>query len=278
VKTIAVTGARGLLGSTVVRVLGASAIEADVRDADALKAEIRKLSGVSWLVHAAAKTDVGACERDPEEAYTVNAGGTKNVVEAARACGARLLYISTASVFSGGSGNYREDDVPEPINVYNKTKAEGEKHVLAYEKGTALRLNLIGVHPDGSRGKNFMEWLADSFGADKDINAFDDVMINPLSNWTVAGIIKTIAERNVQERILHIGSGDVRSKADIAEMVASQFQEYKGKITRTSVDTIADGIVRPKQTWINCDYTKERLALTMPSIESEVETIFARMV
>ena len=277
-KTIAVTGARGLLGSTVVRVLGASAIEADVRDVDALKAEVCQLKGVSWLVHAAAKTDVVACERDPDEAYAVNAKGTKNVVEAARACGARLLYISTSSVFSGAKGNYREDDVPEPINVYNKTKAEGEKHVLAYEKGTVLRLNLIGVHHDGSRGKNFMEWLADSFRAGASINAFEDVMINPISNWTVASIIKTIVEHNVQERILHIGSGDVRSKADIAEMVASKFPAYTGKITRASVDTIADGIVRPKQMWLNCDYTKERLALTMPSIESEIGTIFARMV
>ena len=135
-------------------------------------------------------TDVGACEREPDTAYAVNAEGTGNVVNAARAAGARMLYISTASVFSGKEGDYRETDVPTPENIYNTSKAKGEGYVLAYDKGTVLRLNLIGVHSDGSRGKNFMEWLIDSVRADRDINAFADVMINPLSNWTIADCIK----------------------------------------------------------------------------------------
>ena len=222
-------------------------------------------------------TDVGACEREPDTAYAVNAEGTGNVVNAARAAGARMLYISTASVFSGKEGDYRETDVPTPENIYNTSKAKGEGYVLAYDKGTVLRLNLIGVHSDGSRGKNFMEWLIDSVRADRDINAFADVMINPLSNWTIADCIKKILEREPNERILHIASSDVRSKADIVEMVASRFPAYKGTITRTSVDIIKDGVVRPKEMWLNCDYTRGVLGITMPSIASEIDTIFAHL-
>ena len=48
-----------------------------------------------------------------------------------------------------------------------------------------LRLNLIGIHPDGSRGKNFLEWLLDDIHANKDLTLFADVCINPLSNRCV---------------------------------------------------------------------------------------------
>ena len=274
---VAITGARGLLGATAARVLSdVSVLDADVRDIEALKKAVGA-SDASWILHAAAKTDVGACERDPDEAYAVNAEGTKNVVDAARASGAHVLYISTASVFSGKEGNYRETDVPAPENVYNKSKVKGEEYILAYEKGIVLRVNLIGVHPDGSRGKNFMEWLVDFFRANTDMNAFTDVMVNPLSNWTIADHIKKIIEQGSGERILHIASSDVLSKADIIEMAAARFPAYSGTITRASVDFVADGVRRPKQMWLNCDYTKERLEITMPSVPSEIETIFAHL-
>ena len=272
---IAVTGARGLLGATLMRTLvDPVALSADIRDSRAVEEEFASLGNISHVVHTAAKTDVAACERDPADAHLVNAIGTKNIVDAAKTCGAHMLYISTVSVFSGDKGNYREADIPQPINIHNKTKVEGEHEVREYEKGIVLRLNLIGIHTDGSRGKNFMEWLVDSLRAGKDINAFHDVMINPFSNWTVADYIQKIITQEPRERILHIASSDVCSKADIAEIAAARFPEYKGTLRRTSVDTIADGVRRPKEMWLNCDYTKSILEVMMPSIAAEIDTIF----
>ncbi len=276
---IAITGSKGLLGSTLMRTLpNAVALTADIRDEKILMTEVRALGDISYIVHTAAKTNVAACERDPADAHLVNGVGTQNVVDAAHSIGVRVIYISTVSVFSGDAGNYREADQPDPINVHNTTKVEGERAVTTYDKGTILRLNLVGVHPDGSRGTNFMEWLIDSLKAGKDINAFDDVKINPLSNWTIADMIASMITRGVDERILHIGSSDVRSKADIVEMVARRFPDYRGTITRTSVDSIADGVKRPKEMWLNCDYTKQKLGIMMPTLETEIETIFKHFV
>lgn len=275
---VAVTGSRGLLGATLMRVLpDAVALTSDIRDSEALADEFSKIKGVTHIIHTAAKTDVGACERDPSDAYAVNEGGTKHIVDIARPHNLRMLFVSTVSVFSGNEGNYRETDTPESGNVHNTTKAAGETHVLAYERGTVLRLNLVGVHPQGSRGKNFMEWLINSVQSNKDIHAFTDVMINPLSNWTVVDYIQMIIDQKLDERILHIGSGDVRSKADIVQMVASRFPEYSGTITPASVDSIKDGVPRPKQMWLNCDYTKGVLGISMPSIESEIDKIVSSL-
>jgi dTDP-4-dehydrorhamnose reductase len=278
-STVVVTGSRGLLGATLMRVLPEAGfrvvpLTGDIRDAAGVARQVAQ-AAPAHIVHAAAMTYVAACEREPQQAFAVNGEGTKNVVEAARAAGAPILYVSTASVFKGDHGNYREEDTPEPTNAYNQSKREGERHTLDYDRGLVLRLNLIGIHPDGSRGQNFFEWLLDGFRADKDMTLFADACINPLSNWTIAALIAKIMTRDSLEKILHIGSRDVKSKADIGELVRARLPGYRGTVCPGSVDAIADGVFRPKQMWLNTDKAAALLG-PMPTVAQELDTIFAR--
>ena len=278
-STVIVTGSRGLLGATLMRTLPeagfrAVALTGDIRDAAAVAKQIAQ-AAPAHVVHTAAMTDVAPCERQPQEAFAVNGEGTKNVVSAARAAGARILYVSTASVFRGDRGDCREADAPEPINAYNQSKREGERHTLDYDGGMVLRLNLIGIHPDGSRGKNFLEWLLDDFRANKDMTLFADVCINPLSNWTIAALIAKILARDQSGKILHIGSRDVQSKVAIGELARARFHGYRGALQAGSVDAIADGVFRPKQMWLNTDKAAALLG-PMPTVAQELDTIFAR--
>jgi len=278
-STVVVTGSRGLLGATLMRVLPEAGFRAvplsgDIRDAAAVAKQIAQ-AAPTHVVHAAAMTYVAACMRQPQEAFAVNGEGTKNVVEAARAASARILYISTASVFRGDHGDCREDDAPEPTNAYNQSKREGERHTLDYDRGTVLRLNLIGIHPDGSRGKNFFEWLLEGFRANKDMTLFADACINPLSNWTIAALTAKILVRDGVGKILHIGSRDVKSKADIGELTRARFPGYRGAVRPGSVDAVADGVFRPKQMWLNTDKAVALLG-PMPTVAQELDTIFAR--
>jgi dTDP-4-dehydrorhamnose reductase len=276
---VVVTGSRGLLGATLMRVLPEAGFRAvpltgDIRDAAAVAKQIAQ-AAPGHIVHAAAMTYVAACERQPQEAFAVNGEGTKNVVEAARIAGVPVLYISTASVFRGDRGDYHEVDTPEPTNAYNQSKREGERHTLDYERGMVLRLNLIGVHPDGSRGQNFFEWLLDNFRDDKDMILFADACINPLSNWTIAALIAKILARDRLGNILHIGSRDVLSKAAIGELARARLPGYRGTLRPGSVAAIADGVFRPKQMWLNTDKAAALLG-PMPTVAQELDTIFAR--
>jgi dTDP-4-dehydrorhamnose reductase len=276
---VVVSGARGLLGATLMRVLPDAGfrvfpLSSDIRHGTAVAKQVAQAAPV-YVVHAAAMTYVASCERQPQQAFAVNGKGTKNVVEAARAAGAPILYISTASVFKGDHGNYREEDTPEPTNAYNQSKREGEQHTLDYEHGMVLRFNLIGIHPDGSRGQNFFEWLLDGFRANKDMTLFTDARINPLSNWTIATLIAKILTREGPDKILHIGSRDLKSKAAIGELARARFPGYRGALRQGSVDAIADGVLRPKQMWLNTD--KAAALGPMPTVAQELDTIFARL-
>src|SRR3989344_563859 len=192
-QKILITGVTGLLGSVLQEILKEEGydvynIDGDITDSSVVK-NVSPKGDVDWIIHTAAMTDVNRCEKEQSACYNVNVDGTKNIRDLAKKLGAKLLYISTVSVFSGKEGNYKETDVPWPVNFYNNTKYEGEKTVLEYGKGLVLRINLIGVHSNGSRGQNFFEWLVDSVKANQDIKLFSDVMVNPLSNWTIAEFI-----------------------------------------------------------------------------------------
>ena len=276
---VVVTGSRGLLGATLMRVLPEAGfrvvpLTGDIRDADAVATQIAQ-AAPAYVVHAAAMTYVAACERQPQQAFAVNGGGTKNVVAAARAAAAPVLYISTASVFRGDHGDCREEDAPEPTNAYNQSKREGERHALDYDGGIVLRFNMIGIHPDGSRSKNFFEWLVDGFRANEDMTLFADACINPLSNWTVAALVAKILTRDRFAKILHIGSRDVLSKAAIGELVSVRFPGYRGTLRSGSVGAIADGLWRPQQMWLNTDKVAALFG-PMPTVAQELDTIFAR--
>lgn len=98
-----------------------------------------------WIINAAGYTAVDDCEVNERLAYLVNAEAPQKLAEIAAARGARLLQFSTDYVFDGGAFlPYREDDVPNPVSVYGKSKRAGEERVLAASRRhTVVRLSWL---------------------------------------------------------------------------------------------------------------------------------------
>lgn len=278
-KKILVTGARGFLGSTLMLTLKAAgyepiALEGDIRERELMMRAV-VAAAPAWVVHTAAKIDVGECEREPALAQAVNVEGTRNIVDACKASGAKLLFISTTSVFSGHEGNYKDGDTTGPLNVYSHTKAEGERLVLEYEHGSVVRLLLLGLRPDGVEGKNFFEWVMRAAEANNNLQLFNDQFVNHISNWSTAVYIQKILELPKLEKIIHIGSSDAVSKAALARIILGHFPNYTGTLKEISVEEVGDKVVRPKQMWLNVDKAA-RLFGPMPTTAQEIETIWSK--
>lgn len=139
-----VTGASGQVGSALRALIPEadfrSHAELDVRDREMTDAAMR---GKELVVHLAALTDVDRCEIDKELAFSINADGTRNVVEAARSNDAIVIFVSTDYVFSGDHPCYREDDAPQPLNVYGRSKLAGEAHLEAERGDLTVRTSWI---------------------------------------------------------------------------------------------------------------------------------------
>jgi dTDP-4-dehydrorhamnose reductase len=130
---IAIIGAKGMLGSELVRVLGAkhsvTAWDIDEIDITDREASIRKLTelGPELVINAAAFVNVDSCDKEPDTAWKVNTVGAQNLALAAERAGAALVYISTDYVFDGESdSDYTEAAAPNPINHYGASKLAGE--------------------------------------------------------------------------------------------------------------------------------------------------------
>jgi dTDP-4-dehydrorhamnose reductase len=118
---VAVTGPRGRLGRELVK-WGCMPLTANVTDYHALQREISYLNP-DIIIHCAAYTNVDGCENAPRRAADVNTYGTYNLRQA---FSGKIVYLSTDYIFDGLTGMYKEDDKPNPLNIYGWSKLGGE--------------------------------------------------------------------------------------------------------------------------------------------------------
>ncbi len=152
VKVLA-TGSAGQLGIDVVarlahdhEVTPLSHGQLDISDRAGVRNAV-EAAAPEVIVNCAAWTAVDECEADPERAFQVNASGPRNLHDAARTIGARIVHISTDYVFSGTKATpYHEGDTPNPTSVYGQSKLAGEQ-ALGPED-TIIRTSWI-VGPNG---------------------------------------------------------------------------------------------------------------------------------
>jgi len=147
---VAITGAAGLLGQGLVRafstrhtVFPLTREDADITDAEGVRALLTRIKP-DIVVHPAGIADLDVCETNPARAFLVNFHGTRHVVEAARAVGAGVAYISTDAVFDGRKPTpYVESDATVPITVYGRTKLRGEMIVQSLPNHWIFRVSVL---------------------------------------------------------------------------------------------------------------------------------------
>lgn len=157
------TGAGGMLGQEVllwaqaqphIEVVALDRQALDVCDALAVERAVAQYQP-NVIIHCAAYTKVDLAEKERELCFQVNALGSAHVARAAEMIGAELVSFSTDYVFDGGKGeSYREEDAPNPLNVYGESKWAGEQEVLNHcSRAYVLRVSWLC----GPFGPNFIK-------------------------------------------------------------------------------------------------------------------------
>lgn len=210
-KRILVLGCGGMLGDAVYHTLKAKnkvlATDIhisedwleflDVRDADSIAKTCVRFSP-DIIINLAAITDIEYCETHREESYATNSTGQENVCAIAAKLDIPVVYISTAGVFDGEKKSYTDDDLPNPISVYGKSKYLGEQcTVQTLKKYFVFRAGWMmggGVKKD----KKFIKRLYDQLQFDaKELFVTNDTIGNPTYTWDFAGAVaKIVATSN----------------------------------------------------------------------------------
>lgn len=196
-QRILLTGASGLLGFALMpalreagaRVAGVwSTRPLDAPDAESHRCDLRDAAAVralfddvkpSCVVHAAALTDLGLCEREPQLARAINVDATATVAAESARVGAAMIYVSSESVYGDGTAPHRESDACKPLSIYARTKLEGEEQALRHAPdAVVLRTTIVGTAPSDSR--SLVAWLLSSFQRGTPVRGFQDVSFSPL--------------------------------------------------------------------------------------------------
>lgn len=159
-RKMLITGATGFLGSRVAQyyrdryeVFAPSHGEMDIADEASVMTYFKE-HRPEVVIHCAAISDVGRCEREPEFSWSINVVGTENVVKAAKAFSAKCVCCSSDQVYFGSTEMeaHKEDEAIDPANVYGKEKAYAEESCLAIDADSVhLRLSWMYDAKDEKR-------------------------------------------------------------------------------------------------------------------------------
>lgn len=216
-----------------------------------------------FVINCAVIGDVDFLQEHRDIAMKTNAEGPKNIAIACKKNNARLIHISTDAVFDGKNGNYREDDLPNPVNVYGESKLQGEQEIIKNTNNYIIcRTNFFGID---NRGKYFFSWILKSIKEKKTINGFTDVMFSPIDVNTLSKIIIELLPSKYVG-VLHL-SGQPISKYDFIKKVV-EFVKYDiSKVMPVSIDNHPLKAPRPKDTSLSSNISKSIIKTHIPTID-----------
>lgn len=196
-------------------VLALTSSELDITDAAAVE---RVIAAGDVVINCAAFTQVDAAETEQDRAYAVNVEGPAHLARACAAAGARLIHISTDYVFSGTLRRpYEIDDETGPVNVYGRTKLEGERAVLAALPGAHV-VRTSWVY-EGGDGTDFAAAMRRKASGDGTVEAAADQMASPTYAGDLAVALLEIADGAIDEPVLHAANDGEASRYDQARAV-----------------------------------------------------------
>jgi dTDP-4-dehydrorhamnose reductase len=282
-RSFLVTGVSGLLGLNLAKCLRASGVglngtswrhevrlhglqcfSCDLREADQAMALIEQLRP-SVFIHCAAATDVDWCERNPEQAFSINAHPCSYLASALNKVGATFVLISTDSVFDGRTGQYEESCEPGPLNVYATSKLTAERLVSTLaERWLIIRTNIYGWN--GQKKNSLAEWIYQELSAGRAITGFEDVVFAPLLTSDLAPLILAMVESNLQG-LYHCGASHAVSKYDFARRLAGIYGFDATLVRPGKLAGAKLGAPRPLNTSLLSRKLEADLSRKLPSIE-----------
>ena len=277
---VLVTGYNGQLGWDVIRLLeqrgvpcrGVDIEDFDLTDGAAVRAYVEDYQP-DVIVHCAAYTAVDKAESQPEVCAAVNGDGTMNMVRAALAVGAKLVYISTDYVFSGeGDEPWTEESPYNPRNVYGLSKLQGEMAVRAMMKRYFL-LRTSWVF--GLYGRNFVRTMIQLGRERPEVRVVDDQIGAPTYTADLARVICDLIPTE-KYGIYHVCNEGAMSWAKFADMIMDK-KGLRCRVIPVTTEEYPTPARRPHNSRMSMEKLKQSGIAPMPAIEDALDRYLLEM-
>ena len=279
-KTL-VLGGSGFIGYYIARYFNAAAasshekegyVKLDITNKEEVSEVFNKIKP-ELVINSAAIADVDLCEKEKETAMSVNGYAVEWLSSVSKEIGAKFVQLSTDYVFDGLTGNYIEEDIPNPINEYGKSKLIGEENALKND-AIVLRIEMpYGLNL--AKNKNvFFESVVKNLKEGKPVNAAVDQIISPTFVEDIPKAIEVLVERGANG-IFHLASKEHFSRFEFVNIIADVFDFDKTAIKPVKLDDFKMLAKRPKNTFLNTDkmsksYEIKPLKENLEKIKTEI--------
>jgi dTDP-4-dehydrorhamnose reductase len=279
-RRILVTGSNGLLGQKIVYALKSredtELIATSVgenrliskagyvyRNLDVTRAgevmEVLSEYKPDSVIHTAAMTNVDACETEKESCLKLNVEAVRHLSEACAAHDIHLVHLSTDFVFDGKSGPYREEDIPNPLSFYGRSKLEAEKILQSSSiRWAILRTIIIYGIADNMSRSNVVLWAKGALEKGQQINVVDDQFRSPTLAEDLAEACISASLKQAQG-VFHVSGREIMSIFDLVQKVAGFFGLDKSLIRPVKSADLKQPAMRPPYTGFIIDKAESEL-------------------
>jgi dTDP-4-dehydrorhamnose reductase len=260
---------RNKLAGTPFEIVKADLLEAGV--CSRLMDEVRP----DAIIHTAANANVDACESDPEGARILNAEFPGQLAELCAERDVHLIHISTDAVFDGTKGGiYTEDDTPNPLGVYARTKLDGESAVLSVNPDAAVaRVNFFGWSLSGTR--SLSEFFYNHLSTGKQVNGFTDVWFCPMFVSDLADTLIRMLEKDLSG-LYHVIGSEALTKYDFGARIARQFGFVEGLVQPISVEESGLKAKRSHNLRLSVHKLSTDLGVNIPGVSTGIEKFYTQ--
>jgi len=292
-QPILITGAQGQVGFELQRALAPlgplRALDrpsCDVTDPDALKHRILEIRP-RVIVNAAAYTAVDRAETEPALAEAVNTVAPSVLGEAAAAVDALVVHYSTDYVFDGASDRpYREEDTPNPLSVYGRTKLMGERALAA---ATPRHLILRTSWVFDTHGSNFLKTMLRLMAERESLKVVGDQFGAPTSAALIADITAQLVECFLQQKsfpfgLYHLTASGATSWFEYAVYIAAAARRvaFPIKLNEKGLRSIPSAdyplpAQRPANSRLDCGQLERAFGLILPPWQTGVNHVLAQL-
>ena len=250
--------------------MGLESIEIDVFSRNSVQ-RILDSYNIDIVINCIGLTNVEACENNPYEAFKLNSHLPRVIGNACNFTNTKLIHISTDHFFGDQNTLYSEKDEVKLINVYAKSKYEGELEVLSSCPSSIIcRTNFFGYGP--AHKISFSQWIEESAKNNREIMLFKDVFFTPVSGTNLAFYAHKLLENNFFG-IFNISSDKKISKFDFGKLMCKKLNIPSSSILPVSIDDKPELVRRPKAMGLSNAKLIEAIKDKNLGIEMQIESI-----
>jgi dTDP-4-dehydrorhamnose reductase len=213
------------------------------------------------------------CEKNQWQAYVENVESTITLLLNSEEQKSFFIFLSTDFIFDGESGPYKENDLPNPVNFYGKTKLEAEEAVKEYPFSWAIVRTVLVYGKPNTGGANLLTIVKEKIEKGEEYKVFDDQVRTPTYVEELASAVLAVCEKKATG-VFHISGKDVLSPYQMACMAADQLGLDKALIKKINKSDLVQPAKRPLRTGFIIEKARKELSFEPISFEEGLRKTF----